>query len=42
LPSRHFYSVRLDSTGDFGHESGDLKIAIYAIGLIERIDADLE
>ncbi|MFK0333191.1 nuclear transport factor 2 family protein [Rhizobium sp. NPDC090275] len=35
-------SVRLDFTGDFGHETGILKIAINATGLIERIDADLE
>ncbi|QFY59298.1 nuclear transport factor 2 family protein [Rhizobium grahamii] len=35
-------SVRLDFTGDFGHEIGTLKIAINSAGLIERIDADLE
>jgi ketosteroid isomerase-like protein len=35
-------TVRLDFTGDFGHEIGILKIAINADGLIERIDADLE
>ncbi|MBO9196984.1 nuclear transport factor 2 family protein [Rhizobium sp. 16-449-1b] len=35
-------SVRLDFTGDFGHEIGILKIAINPTGLIERIDADLE
>jgi hypothetical protein len=34
--------VRLDFSGDFGHEVGILKIAINANGLIERIDADLE
>jgi hypothetical protein len=34
--------VRLDFTGDFGHEVGILKIAINPDGLIERIDADLE
>ena len=34
--------VRLDFTGDFGHEVRILKIAINADGLIERIDADLE
>lgn len=34
--------VRLDFTGDFGHEIGVLKIAINSAGLIERIDADLE
>ncbi|RWY76050.1 nuclear transport factor 2 family protein [Rhizobium sp. WSM1325] len=34
--------VRLDFTGDFGHEIGILKIAINPDGLIERIDADLE
>lgn len=34
--------VRLDFTGDFGHEVGTLKIAINTDGLIERIDADLE
>lgn len=35
-------TVRLDFTGDFGHEIGILKIAVNADGLIERIDADLE
>ncbi|WP_435656246.1 nuclear transport factor 2 family protein [Brucella pituitosa] len=35
-------SVRLDFTGDFGHEIGILKMAINSTGLIERIDADLE
>jgi ketosteroid isomerase-like protein len=34
--------VRLDFTGDFGHEIGVLKIAINTDGLIERLDADLE
>jgi len=34
--------VRLDFTGDFGYETGILKIAINGTGLIERIDADLE
>ena len=34
--------VRLDFTGDFGHEIGILKIALDAKGLIARIDADLE
>jgi ketosteroid isomerase-like protein len=34
--------VRLDFTGDFGHEIGILKIAVNPDGLIERIDADLE
>jgi ketosteroid isomerase-like protein len=34
--------VRLDFTGDFGHETGILKIAINADGLIERADADLD
>lgn len=35
-------SVRLDFTGDFGHEIGILKISINSQGLIERIKADLE
>lgn len=35
-------NVRLDFTGDFGHEVGVLKIAINSEDLIERIDADLE
>lgn len=35
-------NVRLDLTGDFGHEVGILKIAINSEGLIERIEADLE
>jgi hypothetical protein len=34
--------VRLDFTGDFGHEIGILKIAVNSDGVIERIDADLE
>lgn len=34
--------VRLDFTGDFGHEIGMLQISVGADGLIERIDADLE
>jgi ketosteroid isomerase-like protein len=34
--------VRVDFTGDFGHEIGILTIVINAAGLIERIDADLE
>nr|WP_245305756.1 hypothetical protein [Rhizobium leguminosarum] len=34
--------IRLDFTGDFGHEVGTLKIAANAGGLIQRIDADLE
>jgi ketosteroid isomerase-like protein len=34
--------VRVEFTGDFGHEIGILKIAINAVGMIERIDADLE
>jgi hypothetical protein len=34
--------VRLDFTGDFGHEIGTLKIKANASLLIERIDADLE
>lgn len=35
-------NVRVDFTGDFGHEVGILKIAINSDGLIERIDADLD
>ncbi len=34
--------VRLDFTGDFGHETGTLKIVLNADGLIERADADLD
>ncbi|WP_233161579.1 MULTISPECIES: nuclear transport factor 2 family protein [unclassified Achromobacter] len=34
--------VRLDFTGDFGHETGRLKIAVDGDGLIKRIDADLD
>lgn len=34
--------VRLDFTGDFGHEIGRLEITVNAKGLIARIDADLE
>jgi ketosteroid isomerase-like protein len=35
-------AVRIDFTGDFGHEIGTLKITIDSDGLIKRIDADLE
>ncbi|MES2189420.1 MAG: nuclear transport factor 2 family protein [Pseudomonadota bacterium] len=35
-------SVRVDFTGDFGHEIGRLDIAVNAKGMIARIDADLE
>jgi len=35
-------NVRLDFTGDFGHEVGTLKITVNADGLIERADADLD
>jgi ketosteroid isomerase-like protein len=34
--------VRLDFTGDFGHEIGLLEIVTDPAGLIVRIDADLE
>jgi ketosteroid isomerase-like protein len=34
--------VRVDFTGDFGHEIGLLDISVNADGLIVRIDADLE
>ena len=34
--------VRVDFTGDFGHEIGLLEISIDADGLIVRIDADIE
>ncbi len=34
--------VRVDFTGDFGHEIGLLETSIDADGLIVRIDADLE
>jgi ketosteroid isomerase-like protein len=34
--------VRVDFTGDFGHEIGLLDITVNADGLITRIDADLE
>jgi len=34
--------VRVDFTGDFGHEIGLLDISVDADGLITRIDADLE
>ncbi|HFX0594340.1 TPA: nuclear transport factor 2 family protein [Pseudomonas aeruginosa] len=35
-------SVRVDFTGDFGHEVGLLEISADDHGLIERIDANLE
>jgi ketosteroid isomerase-like protein len=34
--------VRVDFTGDFGHEIGSLRIKMSSEGLIERIDAYLE
>ncbi len=34
--------VRVDFTGDFGHEIGLLEMSVDADGLIVRIDADLE
>lgn len=34
--------VRVDFTGDFGHEIGLLEITVNDDGLIARIDADLE
>lgn len=34
--------VRVDFTGDFGHEIGLLNMTIHPGGLIRRIDADLE
>jgi len=34
--------VRVDFTGDFGHEIGRLDLQTNAAGLIVRIDADLE
>lgn len=34
--------VRVDFTGDFGHEIGLLDISLDTGGLIDRIDADLE
>lgn len=35
-------TVRLDFTGDFGHEIGMLKVTINHEGLIQNIHADLE
>jgi ketosteroid isomerase-like protein len=34
--------VRLDFTGDFGHETGRLDVTTNADGLIAAIDADLD
>ena len=34
--------VRVDFTGDFGHEIGNLDITVDALGLIAQLDADLE
>ena len=34
--------ARMDFTGNFGHEIGSLRIRIDSVGLIDRIDADLE
>jgi ketosteroid isomerase-like protein len=38
----HRARLRVDFTGDFGHEIGLLDIAVDPEGLIVRIDADLE
>lgn len=38
----HRARVRVDFTGDFGHEIGHLEITMDAMGLIARLDADLE
>lgn len=35
-------SVRVDFTGDFGHEIGLLEMSVNEDGFIVRIDADLE
>ncbi len=34
--------LRVDFTGDFGHEIGLLELAVNEVGLIARIDANLE
>ena len=34
--------MRVDFTGDFGHEIGLLEMSVNADGLIVRLDADLE
>lgn len=34
--------VRVDFTGDFGHEIGLMELSFDAKGLIDRIEADLE
>lgn len=34
--------MRVDFAGDFGHEIGNLDITVDALGLIARLDADLE
>ncbi|RWR27235.1 nuclear transport factor 2 family protein [Sinirhodobacter populi] len=39
---RDHVRVRVDFTGDFGHEVGLLEIAFNAGGLIAHVDADLE
>ncbi|HAT33385.1 MAG TPA: hypothetical protein DCW29_21815 [Janthinobacterium sp.] len=38
----HRALVRVDFSGDFGHEIGLLKVSVNAEGMIVRIDADLE
>lgn len=38
----HRAMVRLDFTGNFGHETGVLDVSINADGLIEAIAADLD
>ena len=38
----HQARMRVDFTGDFGHEIGWLVMSVNAAGLIVRIDADLE
>jgi ketosteroid isomerase-like protein len=41
IDARHA-KAQLDFTGDFGHETGALNVAVNAGGLIESIDAYLD
>lgn len=41
-PSENRAHVRVDFTGDFGHEIGTLKICVNTEGIFVRIDASLE
>ena len=42
IPDALHANAKLDFTGDFGHETGVLNFTFDAVGLIIKIDADLD